>query len=97
MLVIHGLADLLINPTGTKNAVKSICNTYPDSALHFALYPRLSHDESFQADQPDYFKWIKERFDGKPAHRGCTNETAKPASQEYSTIQQYWRRNVLSL
>ncbi|KAL1628580.1 hypothetical protein SLS56_005812 [Neofusicoccum ribis] len=52
----------------------------------YQSYPGLNHDVSFQASQPNYVRWIRERFEGVEVAEGCVKETVRPVTDRHSRL-----------
>lgn len=88
MLVVSGLEDPITRGT-LDSAVNAACARFPESIIQSIKLPGLSHDECFQASQPIYLRWIRERFDRAPV-QGCSAETMKPATNSFGMVQISW-------
>jgi pimeloyl-ACP methyl ester carboxylesterase len=69
MLVIAGEADQTVPIEGVRAAVKEICAA--KQPVTFRSYTGLDHDPTMEKSTPDQLKWIRARFEGKPATSNC--------------------------
>ncbi|GME46495.1 hypothetical protein EKO04_002272 [Neofusicoccum parvum] len=90
MLVVQGEADPLTYAENTEWDFDQTCAAFPDTRATYQSYPGLNHDVSFQASQPNYVRWIRERFEGVEVARGCVKETVRPVTDRYGTVQISW-------
>ncbi|GME29020.1 triglyceride lipase [Neofusicoccum parvum] len=90
MLVVQGEADPLTYAENTEWDFDQTCAAFPDTRATYQSYPGLNHDVSFQASQPNYVRWIRERFEGVEVARGCVKETVRPVTDKYGTVQIAW-------
>lgn len=83
MLVVQGLGDILTYANETEWDFNRTCSAFPDSAAELFLVPELGHDPAFQASQPYYIDWIRQRFAGVEIAEGCTRRTAVPVNDDF--------------
>lgn len=93
MLVVQGEADPLTYANNTEWDFDRTCEAFPRSRATYQSYPGLNHDVSFQAGQPNYFQWIRERFEGVEVEEGCKKETVRPVTDRYGSNQIFWSGN----
>lgn len=93
MLVVQGEADPLTYANNTEWDFDRTCEAFPRSRATYQSYAGLNHDVSFQAGQPNYFQWIRERFEGVEVEEGCKKETARPVTDRYGSNQIFWSGN----
>ncbi|KAF4468370.1 secretory lipase [Fusarium albosuccineum] len=91
MLIVQGENDTVTYAAELEDDFNETCEKYPDSKAELLLYPGLDHDPSFQAGLPDYLAWIKARFDGEEAQKGCKKRTIKPVNDRFSVTQFNWQ------
>ncbi|KAH8763233.1 secretory lipase [Diaporthe sp. PMI_573] len=83
MLVVQGLNDTLTYSNNTEWDFNRTCSAFPKSTAELYLVPELGHDPAFQAAQPYYIDWIRQRFAGVGIAEGCTTRTAVPVNQDF--------------
>ncbi|KAI3392857.1 hypothetical protein diail_5032 [Diaporthe ilicicola] len=64
MLIVQGLGDTLTYSNNPEWDFNRTCSAFPDSTAELYLVPELGHDPVFQAAQPCYIDWIRQRFAG---------------------------------
>lgn len=75
MLVVQGIADPLTYANNTRIDFNRTCSAYPESQATLMLYPDADHNVAAQVPQQDYLAWIKDRFNGVEAEKGCHIKT----------------------
>lgn len=83
MLVVQGLDDNRVYPENTEWDFNRTCSAFPDSSMELYLVPGVDHFPAFQAAQPYYMDWIRQRFEGVKLESGCTKITASPVNNDY--------------
>lgn len=83
MLVVQGLKDTITYSNNTEWDFNRTCSAFPNSTAELFLVPELGHDPAFQAAQPYYIDWIRQRFAGVDIAEGCTTRTAVPVNQDF--------------
>jgi alpha-beta hydrolase superfamily lysophospholipase len=86
MLVTQGLADTLTYANNTIWDFNRTCSAFPNSQAELFLVPELAHDQGFQAAQPFYIDWIRQRFAGQSVAEGCKTRTAVPVNENFQRI-----------
>ncbi|PHH66861.1 hypothetical protein CDD81_5213 [Ophiocordyceps australis] len=84
MLVLAGEADANTR-ISLDAAINTACSKFPKSQLLTHTYPRLGHDESFEASKASMFQWIRDRFNRVPVKEGCSQIKIEPLTQNYGT------------
>ena len=69
LLVLAGGADHSIPLKSVQEIVGKACKL--NYTIDFHSYPGLDHDPVMDKSTPDQIRWIRDRFDGKPAASNC--------------------------
>lgn len=78
MLVLQGTEDGNANEPVTSKSVNDTCALYPESQLQYMRFENITHVPVLYAGQHVWLDWIHDRFAGKMAPQGCTQQTVSP-------------------
>ena len=87
LLVVQGTGDVVVSANLTLHFVNETCALYPDSEIEYATFEGADHVPTLYASQRIWLDWIAERFEGKPAKRGCGNGTAYSPARRVDVYQ----------
>lgn len=79
LLVVQGAADLVVPAVVTYMQVNATCKLFPRKSLEYQSYQRATHISVMYAAQHNWLKWVADRFEGKPAAKGCKKESFESA------------------
>lgn len=92
MLIVHGTADRT-NPFPIVEGVfNSTCALLPKNQIELAVFQGATHVPALFAGQQVWLEWIAERFEGKPAKKGCVRSPHSPVrnTSDYQVELQYY-------
>lgn len=78
MLVMQGMSDPNANEPVTTKSVNETCAMLPESQLEYIRMANITHVPILYAYQHQFMDWIKDRFAGVPAAKGCSEQTYYP-------------------
>ncbi|KAK5135731.1 hypothetical protein LTR08_004717 [Meristemomyces frigidus] len=81
MLVLQGTDDPNANEPVTTLSVNKTCAMYPDNQLEYIRWENITHVPVLYAGQHLWLDWIRDRFAGVEAPKGCSTQTMKPPSR----------------
>ena len=79
LLVLHGLADPILNADATTEAVRLTLERFPESRIHYVRMPGVSHNPATTASQRVWMDWIADRFAGREMEGSGVTEDLEPA------------------
>ncbi|KAF2223081.1 Alpha/Beta hydrolase protein [Elsinoe ampelina] len=80
MLVLQGSIDANANVNVTRKAVDETCALLPNNSLEYIEYTGAAHVPTLYSSQHVWLDWIRDRFDGRRAQKGCSKETLTAAT-----------------